>query len=239
MSGGKYRIRSVDSIVDEIEQIIEARGSADLLFTDNTLTASRKRISDLCDEIEKRGLELSWFCESRADDLDVDIVEMMSDAGCWSIQIGLESGVQSILDASGKNLLTDNIRDAVRACRDNGIIATLSYMIGHPDDTLDTIAGTNEFAEELMEMGAEAMPSIMVPYPGTPIRERPEEFGLEILTEDWDEYLIFNPVMNTRHLNAETLRSIYFKLHAELIQRDSYKYTLFSPACVNYSGLTR
>ena len=66
LMGRKNRIRSVKSVVDEFEYIINSLPVKEIFIEDDTFTLNKKRIIQFCEEIHNRKIEITWSCQSRA-----------------------------------------------------------------------------------------------------------------------------------------------------------------------------
>ena len=89
-------------------------------------------------------------------------------------------------------------------------------MIGHPFDNLETIEQTVEFAKKLIDIGAECTLAIVCPYPGSDIAEKPELYGLKIKCFNYLNYNAVTPVMDTKYLTQNEIRTYYYKYSMDL-----------------------
>ena len=88
MSGHGFRKRSPGNFVDELEYIAKNMPYIQEIFIeDDTFTADRKRVVEICEEIIARGLKLVWSCNTRAD-LPYPVMEVMRQAGCRLLVVG-------------------------------------------------------------------------------------------------------------------------------------------------------
>ncbi|HDQ73432.1 MAG TPA: B12-binding domain-containing radical SAM protein [Chloroflexi bacterium] len=210
LSGRRYRKHSVDRVIEEVRVCVEAHGLRKLFFADDCFTADKRRVSEICRRLEAFDQPLHWVCEGRVDTVTPELLADMHAAGCTAIQYGVESGSQAILDHVRKGINIEQIRNAVQWTVDLGMRAECSLQFGHPEDTVETVGETLQFARDLRAMSTYAGQvktdfAITTPLPGTYLRDHAEELGIEILTSDWDRYTFIEPVINTRHLTAEQL----------------------------------
>ena len=96
--GRRLRLRSAKNVADEIEQVVEKYGARYVIFTDDELTASRKFIYELIDEIKKRGLDIVFTCGARVNHMDREFMKFLIENGCVGLYFGVESGSQETLD---------------------------------------------------------------------------------------------------------------------------------------------
>ena len=110
--GRRFRLRSPENIVEEIEYLKKEFGVRAIWFFDDTFTAKRSQTETLCDMILQKNLDISWFCEIRVDTVDRELLALMKKAGCYFIGFGVESGSQRILDeVIGKKISLDQVEN--------------------------------------------------------------------------------------------------------------------------------
>jgi radical SAM superfamily enzyme YgiQ (UPF0313 family) len=210
MSGGRRRVRSAENVVAELTEL-RGSGVEGVFFVDDTLTADPARLERLLDLMEAARLDLVWVCESRTDTVSLPLLRRMSDLGCVSVQFGVESGSQTLLDAMGKDTTLGQVERAVGWASAAGLSPVCSFIIGHPWDTEATIADTVEFAAGLQTRHlARCGFALLVPFPGTRLWRRGDELGLRRLTDDFDHYNMHTPVCATARLGPERLRALQF-----------------------------
>jgi len=112
--------------------------------------------------------------------------------------------------AKGTNL--DQVLAAVEGASRAGIGPMCSFMIGLPEDTMETAMQTIKFAEELQrDYYAQVGISIATPFPGTPMFRKARQLGLTIKEKDYEQYNLHTPVMETKHLSIEQIRNLHFE----------------------------
>jgi len=185
-----YRYRSPQSVLEEVDYLLEQRQLRYLLFMDDTFIAKPSRATEIARGLKERrtaGADFRWFCEARVDILcrHPEMLEIMKDAGLARMQIGIESGNQDILDAYGKGISLEQVRAAVRLAVEADIPSIVgNFIIGGAHETADSIARTIDFAQELIELAPgriDLSTTYLTPYPGTAISQRPDEYGMRII----------------------------------------------------------
>jgi len=146
---GTYRCRSAENVVDEIEFLIDNYGTKALNFREDLFTADKKHVMNICDELIKRNLDLSWFCESRVDTVNKELLKKMKSAGCKAIWFGCESGSQKILDYLNKDITTSQIENTFRWCREIGITTGAAFIVGTPGETKEDVYKTLKLAKKI------------------------------------------------------------------------------------------
>jgi anaerobic magnesium-protoporphyrin IX monomethyl ester cyclase len=180
--GADMRIRSVNSIVDEVEEIA-ALGYDRVWFADDCFTLNRNHLLDVCNEIAHRGLKIGWECLSRVDTMDAEVAGCMKRAGCIGVFFGIESGNDSVLNLMKKRITTAQAKRAVYAAKAAGLKVGAFFIVGYPGESNKTVLDTVRFASGLpLEYLSFTLP---YPIPGTPLYERVKDHGVSI--EDWEE----------------------------------------------------
>ncbi len=176
------RTRSVNNIVDEVEEI-EALGYDRVWFSDDCFTLNRNHLLDVCKEICRRGLDVGWECLSRVDTMDSEVAEGMKRAGCIGVFFGIESGNDSVLSLMKKRITTAQAQRAVYAAKAAGLKVGAFFIVGYPGESNKTVLDTVRFASGLpLDYLSFTLP---YPIPGTPLYERVKDHGVSI--EDWEE----------------------------------------------------
>jgi anaerobic magnesium-protoporphyrin IX monomethyl ester cyclase len=121
--GVKWRDRSPADVVDEVEEIVETWDYHAVAFMDDLFTMNAHRVIGVCEEILRRGLDVYWWCFTRADTLvkHERMVELMAASGCKRVFIGVESATEAVLQDYNKKLQIDMPRRAVALARRHGI----------------------------------------------------------------------------------------------------------------------
>lgn len=176
MWGHKWRGRTPENIIGEMEQLYRSYGVNGFFFTDDTFVLNRERVFELCRRLKEKGLPVVWYCNGRINLMTRELLQAMSDAGCRGIAYGLESGNQQVLDSIKKDITLDQVRRAINWTKEAGINTTGYFMIGLPGETRAIINETLAFAREL------ALDfygfSLLTPLPGTELYDSALKAGL-------------------------------------------------------------
>lgn len=225
-SSNHLRLRSVDSVIKEIDYLISHLPNRKYLsFLDDTFIIIRERAEIICKHlIDTYEGKIGWFCEGRVDILrkNLDILPLLKKAGCIRIQLGGESGNQRILDSYNKQMKLEDLEIVVKKIFECGIPSVyINFIIGGAFETIDSFNDTLEFARKLLNLApgcAEVGSSLLTPYVGTPIRRNPQSFGLTIT----DESFVtgpdgFTPFCRTEELQNEKILQLKNLFDKELL----------------------
>jgi radical SAM superfamily enzyme YgiQ (UPF0313 family) len=174
IDGRHVRMRSADSIIQEIKLLKEKYGVEVIQMVDNTFMVSKKRVYEFCEKLIEQDIDIKWMCTGRAELVDEDILRKMKSAGCAFLSIGIESGSQKMLDSMKKGTTVEQNKRAVRMIRKAGIGVNTPFMIGTAGETRETIRETIEFCKELR-----IWPTLFIttPYPDSPLYQEVKRMG--------------------------------------------------------------
>jgi anaerobic magnesium-protoporphyrin IX monomethyl ester cyclase len=216
--GRKVTFRSPKAIVDEMEYLHSTYNIKGFLFRGQSSVYNEQRTIELCEEINKRKLDVRWFCESRVDEVSRKILNIMGRAGCRQIYYGVETGDPKIIKIAKPGVRLKTTIKAFRLTREANIFTQANIIIGWPNDNYESLENTRKFVLKLEPDILNL--NFLTPYPGTKIYEIAKKSNL-ILTNDWSNYTSHKVILRTKTLNANELREIKKK-----IIRDFYKHKL-------------
>ncbi len=148
-AGSGYRSHSTRHIVDELEHLVRDFGVRDVAFVDSLFCVSKKRVMAICDEIVRRGLDISWTCSSRVEVVDRQLLQRMHEAGCWRTRFGIETGSDRVLEFVSKGITKEMIRNAVTWADEVGLRPKAFFIVGHLADDRQSIEETIAFAKSI------------------------------------------------------------------------------------------
>jgi len=146
-AGSRWRGRSPDNIVAEIDGIIAERGVRDFYFTDPNFFGpgqrGQERALRLAALLKPR--QIRFGIEGRVNDIHDETIAALREAGLRHILIGLESGKDSSLKRMNKMTTVAQNEEAIRILRKNGLEPNVGFIMFEPDSTLEDIRGNFEF----------------------------------------------------------------------------------------------
>jgi radical SAM superfamily enzyme YgiQ (UPF0313 family) len=194
----------VVSVVNEIEECLAKFDIRNFLFWGESFTTDQKYGEEICDEIIKRDLKISWSTTSRVDTLNQPLLEKMKKAGCILLGLGIESYNQEILNNARKCITIEQIDRAVSMVRRAGINSMGHFMFGLPGDTKETAAKSIKFACKNVDF---AQFYCAIPYPKT-------ELGRIARDRDWidnydyTQFDLTSAVMGNETLTAKEIKRL-------------------------------
>jgi anaerobic magnesium-protoporphyrin IX monomethyl ester cyclase len=210
--GRKWRGRSPENVVDEIEQIVQTYRIKQIDFVDDNMTLDKKRMENICDLIVKRGLDIEWYTPNgvRADGLDENLLRKMKASGCKKIRIAPESGVQRVVDQIiKKDLDLGKVETAVILSRKVGIKVGCFFIIGLIGETKEDIEATITYAYKLRRLGADSFYfSYAAPLYGTELYEQAKRGGFLRACFSDEALASVDPFIETPEFTADDLREL-------------------------------
>lgn len=182
--GEGVRYRSAESVYQEIKHIKEHYNIKQIRFSDDIFTANKKRVLEICDKIGP--LDVAWRISCRVKPLDEEMVKAMVNAGCKEVSLGVESFDSHVLNIFKKQTTPrDNVK-ALEACAKHGMKTRVLFMVRTPGQTKKTIRVNKEYLEKVPY--DIICCTIFVPIPGSLVWERPDDYNIEILSRNLDDY---------------------------------------------------
>jgi len=152
-------------VVDEMKYLIQNHQIKHIVFYDANFNADKERVKQICKLLINEKLDVTWRARVRADMIDRESVELMKNAGCTELSIGVESGSERMLKILKKKETKNQIRDAFNLIKEYDIWSVGYFMFGIPGETTMDADETIMFAIELDPDWA--LFSIATPLPGT------------------------------------------------------------------------
>ena len=221
-TGYRFRARSPEYVVREIEHLVDNYGIELISFVDDTFTVDQERAKRICNLIIDRGIDSDWFCFARVDTVSRELLELMKKAGCYALLYGIESANQKVLKDIKKGITPDQARRALKISNELGLKTEAGFILGNPKDTRETIEETIDFALELKPVIGSF--NRLVPYPGTEIFEKYYKSKLETINDNkWDSFVPkgVNVVAGSNSLSSQELQRYTVKAYSRFYLRPS------------------
>jgi radical SAM superfamily enzyme YgiQ (UPF0313 family) len=170
----RTRTFSPSRLVSEMKNLHENHEAECFLLAYDQFTANRRFVESFCRKVIENELNhLPWYCISRLDSLDSSLLALMREAGCESMCYGIDSGSKKTLAFIRKNINHEILYSRVVETADQGIIPTLSFVIGFPEEERRDIDETLTLALRSGIVG-NSNPLIQLPtvLPGTDLHIR-------------------------------------------------------------------
>jgi len=199
-----YRVRSAESIVDEIRYLSAAYDIRGISFRDPNLTFNKKRAHEFAELLLRYNLDVRWSMEARTDRLDPDLIQLLYRAGLRSIEVGVESSNQNVLRGNKRKAIPASQQESViECCHKLGIRVIANYTLGLPNDTVQGIQETIRYAKKLNTFAIQF--TVTTPYPGTQFYESVRR---DIFEKDWERFNGWTSVYKHPAVSSEELHRL-------------------------------
>ncbi|MBS3802545.1 MAG: B12-binding domain-containing radical SAM protein [Candidatus Thermoplasmatota archaeon] len=218
-NGNHFYTRPVEEVIEEIRNLPQKI----FMFYDMSLTIDPSYTKELFRQMKP--LKKHFFCNGNINLLarDPSFVSLSKEAGCIGWLVGFESFQQQTLDSMGKSTnMVKEYETAIDLIHSHNMIVIGDFMFGFDTDTPDVFDVTFSMLKKLKIDVADF--TIVTPFPGTPLFKKLQKEN-RLLTTKWDEYTMFNPVFQPKHMTPEQLQRGVFSLYKqfyspkEVIQR--------------------
>lgn len=221
--GRSVRFRDPAFIEDEVRQMIREQQFNHVVIADDTFTLIPDRASAICEILERSSID-SWNCDTRVNSVSLELLKTMKRCGCEKVAFGVESGSQRMLDLIGKKITVEQVGNAVMWAKQAGIKHIEgNFIIGcDPSETREDLEETRKLITSLPWTFVSI--AVIVPYPGTPVRERMLSADLIDNSAQWEDYVIFGryPRWRTEHFSAEQLLELQRSLTRSFYLKPAY-----------------
>src|SRR5690606_15878093 len=134
--GQSYRRRSPQNVVQELKEIYQNYNPNAIWFVDDVFTVSHKWLNEFAQTLQHNQLTIKFECITRADRLNIEVLQTLKKAGCFRVWIGAESGSQKIIDAMDRRVDVQQVREMIQEAQKLGIQAGTFIMLGYPGETI-------------------------------------------------------------------------------------------------------
>ena len=218
----KYKQKPAAKVLEEIERILTIWERPFIEFADDNSFVNHAYWKELLKPLKGKGLK--WFAEtdvSVAD--DEELLDLMREAGCAQVLIGLESPIEAGLH--GLELRNDwklkafpGYKEAIRVIQSRGITVNGCFVIGLDGHTADIFDQVSAFVRETELY--EVQVTLMTPFPGTPLYTRLERENRLIEPRNWKKCTLFDINFKPAQMSVQELDDGFKKLVVELYSEE-------------------
>lgn len=221
ISGKKVRFRSVQNVMDELEECYHKYNIRNFFFKADTFTINEKWATELCNSIISSDLygKIEFTVNSRADTLSSDLLALLKKAGCFMLAIGFESGSDDTLKRIKKGTTVEQNLKAAKMVKQSGIPLFGFFMIGFPWETEKDIEKTLSFIFDINPDFIEI--HIAMPYYGTELYQICEEYST-ISSQSWNSDYFSPNTIGSATVDMNRIQELKKKYLLRFYMRPSY-----------------
>lgn len=166
-SVGGFKKRPIEHVIEEIRFLSERYDFDTLCFLNEMFYPTAKEVREFCHAYLALENRKAWFVQLRIDSkLDVETLRLMKKAGCIAVSAGIESGSDKILRIMNKKITNQMIREFFRNCREAGMPASGTVIIGYDRETEEDLKQTMDL---LIEEDISSGEALLFAYQGTQV----------------------------------------------------------------------
>ncbi|MBN2452695.1 MAG: B12-binding domain-containing radical SAM protein [Candidatus Omnitrophica bacterium] len=148
--GNKYRRRSVDNVIAEIDEVIGKYGVKYIAFQDDIFGMTNDWIEEFCEKLIKRPYRVRWMAIFHPFSIRTDterVFRLMKRAGCDILSFGLQAAHAEVLRGINRDPgEPEALKRLLKIANRIGFVTAVSYIFGLPGDTEDTIKKTISYS---------------------------------------------------------------------------------------------
>lgn len=208
----KMYFMNVNNIMMLLKKICRIEGGKriSISFSDDAFTCNRQRIIKLCNRIISENVKIVWACSTRVDLVDRELLDIMYKAGCRAVLFGIESCCNETLKKVGKKIDIERAEKAINLAKEVGMKVKEMFILGLPYETKESTEKIEEFVRKTKP--DEVRFGMLSIYPGTPIWNNSEKYGINLLTRNWGDYDLLRPTSENSQMSGTEIYEQYIKL---------------------------
>jgi radical SAM superfamily enzyme YgiQ (UPF0313 family) len=217
----RWFAREPKDVIDEIETYHKRYGATNFPFQDLTAILKRDWVVDFCNEVERRGLKITWQLPAgtRSEIIDEEVAALLVRSGCRSLNFAPESGSERTRKHMKKMLTDEKLFRAVRASVKAGLNVGAFFVLAYPTDEAEDMKATVRLAARLGRAGIDDVSAgFFFPLPSTEITRQLEKEGKVKYT---DAFLQLPIYVHNKFLSADRKFNEHFT--AKELTRWKYK----------------
>jgi radical SAM superfamily enzyme YgiQ (UPF0313 family) len=173
-----FRYWDPDFIINQFDWFAK-EGIKNVKIADELFVLNTNHFMRICELIIERKYQFNIWCYSRVDTVKEKFLETLKKAGVNYLALGIESGNTKVRKDVTKGKFEDvNIRDVVNKIREHGINVAANYILGLPEDNMETMQGTLDLALEMNTEMANFYSAMA--YPGSPLYGTAQQQGWKL-----------------------------------------------------------
>jgi len=194
LEGTKYRLRNINSVINEISTIQRKYKINHFYFVDSVFSYPSQHSYDLCMELIKRKMVIRWSAYINPLQINRKLLEVYKQSGCQNLVCTFDAIDPVILKKYGKNFTLNDIKKCIDLLNDIDIPFEVSMIIGGPDEYEKTVNATMSFCNEYLKDVPIVFYAGMWCHPKTPSREVIKEVHKlsESQLPEFDEIILSN-----------------------------------------------
>jgi len=213
-----YRTWSPEWAIKQLDNLVDKYGPVNLKISDELFVFHREHVEKICDYLIDRDYKLNIWAYARLNYVPQDLLIKMKRAGINWLAVGIESANNRVRGDADKRLNKTSMLEGIKKIKDAGIYLQGNYMFGLPEDDMETMKETLEFAKEI---NAEwSVFNITMPFPGSKLYENYKT------NTDWESYNYYGEKakpLDTKHITGRKVMEFRDKAFIDYYSNKNYQ----------------
>ena len=220
-NGNKWRGRSVDSIVDELEQLQNMGVKYIKVIDDSFLEPERDEqwAKEFCEKVKARGIDVSLRGSLKADQVEEEKIKYLKEAGFHSFACGIENGSNTALKRMNKSATLEANKKALDILKKYGIYVQAGYILFDDNTTFQELQENYDFLREYDWIITKGIFSEMFAADGTLYTEKLKKEDKIVKNDVYDnnKYEIVDPKVKLTYNALKRWHKSHMKLYDMII----------------------
>jgi radical SAM superfamily enzyme YgiQ (UPF0313 family) len=205
----KPRIRSIKSILSEIEDILSLQNYEYINFYDN-ININSRFFKEFCEMFINNKINIPWGCELRVDSITSDEAKLLKKSGCKLVATGIESANVEVLRRNFKFQDPKRVQQGIIHLKEEHIPIQAYFVLGLPGESEESVSETIEYIKSIpFESDDQINFFAATPYPGSRLWKKSNEFGIKIKENDFSKYDCEHVIFATDNLTKPQLDHLF------------------------------
>ncbi len=202
----RVRFYSTERIIDEMKYL-KSKGIRAFWFADTNFSFSRKRMVTLLEAIIKEVPDITFWCQTRCDLINRELLSLLKRAGADNIAYGLESANPEVLEKINKQIDLECLSEVIRLTQEAGMNVELFSMFGLPGETFEQALRTLAFVKKnRVAVEGNSISQQAHLFFGTPMNDDREAYGIRPFQRTRPAYLSICRDYETDTMPAKEIR---------------------------------
>jgi anaerobic magnesium-protoporphyrin IX monomethyl ester cyclase len=204
----RVRFYSTERTIDEMKYL-KSKGVRAFWFADTNFSFSRKRLVTLLEAIVKEVPGITFWCQTRYDLVNHELLSLLRGAGADNVAYGLESANPEVLERINKPIDLERLSRVIRQTQEAGINVELFSMFALPSETLDQALNTLAFVKtNRVTIDGNSISQQAHLFFGTPMNDNPSAYGIRPFRRTRPAYLSICRDYETDAMSSDEIRRI-------------------------------
>jgi len=215
---GRHAVfRSPKNIIQEIKYLRDNYGIKEFRFYDDTFTAKKTNVINFCKLLVSTfGKKyFTWWCLSRVNTIDEEILYWLKMSGCDRIDLGIESGSDKVLKLMRKGITISQAEKSIKLAKKHKFWVHTFFIIGFPYETLEDIRQTIDFIKKVKPDSVNLC--TFTPHPGTELYDYCIEKKLLVHDDGYELYKNIGHHSTNNFFSEHISRNEYRKVLDEML----------------------